>query len=195
MLNENTHKELSKFAQNVVKFSRSNLTRQKKNSSKKLYNSMDFDLKVMPNSFALGFVMEAYGIFQDVGVKGKDPSKVRGGAKTKRGQQAPNSPYRFGSGTHKGTWDIFVQSLTSWVKKKGYKFRDEKGKFKKGSQKSLAELIASNIYYRGLKPSLFFTKPFEAAFESLPDELVEQFGLDIDKFLEFTTKQNLDVNV
>lgn len=195
MLNENTHKELSRFAQNVVKFSRSNLTRQKKNTSKKLYNSMDFDLKVMPNSFALGFVMESYGIFQDLGVKGKDPSKVRGGAKTIRGQQAPNSPYRFGSGTHKGTWNIFVQSLTSWVKKKGYRFRDEKGKFKEGSQKSLAELIASNIYYRGLKPSLFFTKPFEAAFKSLPDELVEQFGLDIDKFLEFTTKQNLDVNV
>lgn len=195
MLNENTHKELSRFAQNVVKFSRSNLTRQNKNTSKKLYNSMDFDLKVMPNSFALSFVMEAYGIFQDVGVKGKDPSKVRGGAKTIRGQQAPNSPYRFGSGTHKGTWNIFVQSLTSWVKKKGYRFRDEKGKFKEGSQKSLAELIASNIYYRGLKPSLFFTKPFEAAFKSLPDELVEQFGLDIDKFLQFTTKQNLDGNV
>lgn len=195
MLNENTHKELSNFARNVVKFSRSNLTRQNKNSSKKLYNSLDFELNVSQNSFGLAFVMETYGIFQDVGVKGKDPSKVMGGAKTKRGQQAPNSPYRFGSGTHKGTWNIFVQSLTSWVKKKGYRFRDEKGKFKEGSQKSLAELIASNIYYRGLKPSLFFTKPFEAAFKKLPDELVEKFGLDVDKFLEFTTKESLNVNV
>jgi hypothetical protein len=35
--------------------------------------------------------MEDYGVFQDKGVKGKDPSKVSKNAKIK-GQQAPNSP-------------------------------------------------------------------------------------------------------
>jgi hypothetical protein len=30
----------------------------------------------------------------------------------------------------------------------------------------------------GIKPSLFFTKPFEAAYKQLPEELVEKYGLD-----------------
>jgi hypothetical protein len=34
---------------------------------------------------------------------------------------------------------------------------------------------------------MFFTKPFEAAFKRLPDDLIEKFGLDIEDFLKFTT--------
>jgi len=30
-----------------------------------------------------------------------------------------------------------------------------------------------------LKPSLFFTKPFDKAFDRLPDEIVEAYGIDI----------------
>ena len=30
------------------------------------------------------------------------------------------------------------------------------------------------------------TKPFEKAFERLPDELVEAYGLDVEQFLEYT---------
>jgi hypothetical protein len=178
----------------VVKFSRSNLTRQNKNSSKKLYNSMDFELNVSKNSFGLAFVMETYGIFQDVGVKGANPSKVSKNAKI-RGQQAPNSPYRFGSGNYRGQWGEFVNSLEAWAKRKNIRLRDEKGKFSKGNYKTIAQILARNIYARGIKPSLFFTKPFEAAFKRLPDELIEKFGLDVDKFLEITTKESLNVNV
>ena len=47
-------------------------------------------------------------------------------------------------------------------------------------------MIASNIYNRGLKPSLFFTKPFEQGFKKLPDELLEAYGLDVEEFLQFT---------
>jgi hypothetical protein len=32
-----------------------------------------------------------------------------------------------------------------------------------------------------MKPSMFFTKPFEAAYRNLPDELVASFGLDAEK--------------
>ena len=35
--------------------------------------------------------MDEYGFYQDLGVKGKNPSKVSKNAKIK-GQQAPNSP-------------------------------------------------------------------------------------------------------
>jgi len=33
---------------------------------------------------------------------------------------------------------------------------------------------------------MFFTKPFEAAFEMLPDDIVEAFGLDVENFLKTT---------
>ena len=47
--------------------------------------------------------MDEYGFYQDLGVKGKNPSKVSENAKID-GLQAPNSPYKFGSGKSKGTF-------------------------------------------------------------------------------------------
>ena len=168
--------ELDKFKNYVVSQAKSNLTRQHKNSSKALYNSIGGRVKANPNSFEMEFWMEEYGIYQDKGVKGKDPSKVSKNARI-RGQQAPNSPYRFGSGKVKN-YDGFILSLEKWIKRKHIRLRDEKGKFKKGSVKTLSHIIAGNVYNRGLAPSLFFTKPFEKAYKKLPDDLVEAFGLD-----------------
>jgi hypothetical protein len=33
---------------------------------------------------------------------------------------------------------------------------------------------------KGIKPSMFFTKPFNVGFERLPKELQEKFGIDIE---------------
>ena len=54
------------------------------------------------------------------------------------------------------------------------------------SYQSTAFLVRNGIFKNGIKPSLFFTKPFEKAFERLPDELVEAYGLDVEQFLEYT---------
>jgi hypothetical protein len=84
-----------------------------------------------------------------------------------------------------------LQVLRKWAKKRNVRFRDEKGRFKKGSYKSLAYVIAGNIYNRGIKPSMFFTKPFEKAFKNLDEDLVNAFRLDMEKLLTTTTKDNL----
>ena len=78
------------------------------------------------------------------------------------------------------------KAFDKWSIRKGIAPRDKKGKFIK--RKSLNFLIARSIYNNGIKPSLFFTKPFEAAFKRLPDDLINKFGLDIEKFLTSTTK-------
>ena len=176
---------LQKFAKTVITQSRANLTRQRKNVDKKLYDSLAYDLQVGPNSFSLSLLMEDYGDFQDKGVRGADPSKVSKNAKI-RGQQAPNSPYRFGSGNYSGKWGEFTKSLEGWAKKRNIRLRDEQGRFTKGNYKTIAQILARNIYARGLKPSLFFTKPFEKHFEKLPQEVIEAFALDIEQFLKFT---------
>ena len=180
----NTKESLEKFRKFVAQQSRSRLTKAGKNNSKGLYKKLDGVLKVSPNSFNLSWDL-GYGTFQDLGVKGADPSKVSPNAKIK-GQQAPNSPYRFGTGSARGKWGQFVASLEKWAKRKNVKFRDDKGKYVKGNYKSLAYVIAGNIYNRGLKPSLFFTKPFEQGFKKLPNELIEAYGLDLEESLQFT---------
>jgi hypothetical protein len=118
--------------------------------------------------------MEEYGTFVDKGVKG-----------AKSSQRAPRSPYRFGSG--RGKKGGLTKGIDKWVKRKGIQFRDKKtGRFM--SYKSTAFLIRRSIYNKGIKPSMFFTKPFENAFKRLPDEIVEKFGLEVDEFLEHALK-------
>ena len=66
-----TQEILNKFGKYVVKQSRANLTRGKKNTSKRLYDSIDYELTVTDNSFGIQFIMEEYGAYQDEGVSGK----------------------------------------------------------------------------------------------------------------------------
>jgi hypothetical protein len=189
MKQSEVQKELERFRNYVIAEARKNLTRDKKNVSKGLYQSLKGNVKAMPNSFSMEFEMNDYGKFQDKGVKGKDPSKVSKNARIK-GQQAPNSPYKFGSGSASGQWGMFVSNIQKWAQKRNIRLRDDKGKYKKGGYSTIAQIIAGNIYNRGIKPSLFFTKPFEAAFKRLPEELVEKFGLDAMNLFKETQFKN-----
>jgi hypothetical protein len=148
-------KALERFRDHVVSISKRNLTNKQKNSSKKLYNSIQGRVKANPNSFELEFSMEDYGVFQDAGVSG-----------TKKNY---NTPYSYKSKMPP------VKAFDKWLVRKGIAPRD-KGKFT--SRKSLAFLIARSVYRNGIKPSLFFTKPFEAAYKNLPQELIDKYGLD-----------------
>ena len=183
---ENLEKAIEKYAKYVVQQSKSNLTRDKKGGGS-LYNSISYDLDVETNAFLLDFLMDDYGAFVDKGVKGKDPSKVSVNAKLK-GQQAANSPFRFGSGNYRGSWKSFLKSIEGWAKKKNIRFRDKEGKYKEGNYKSLAYVIASNIYNRGLKANLFFTTPFETGLQKYGDDFLEGFILDIEKQTIFGEK-------
>jgi len=162
-----TEASLNKFAKYVIQQSRSNLSKQKRNVSSDLYGSLGYDLKVSPNSFGLEFFMLPYGEFLDKGVSGT--------------KNRYNTIYEY---TNKKPP---MQPLMEWAKARNIRLRDEKGKYKKGNYKTIGFILQKSIYEKGIKPSLFFTKPFEKAFDNLPPELIESFGLDIDNFLDFTT--------
>ena len=51
------------------------------------------------------------------------------------------------------------------------------------SYQSMSFIIARAIYNKGIKPSLFFTRPFEKAFNNLSEEIKKQFELDLQEFL------------
>lgn len=172
--NADLNKTLSKFVKYVVTQSKSNLTRGDKNVKKKLYNSIKGDSFVGKNSMGIYFEMEEYGEFQDLGVKGKSSSS-----------KAPNSPFKFGSGT--GKKGGLTNGILEWVKARRFQFKDrESGKFM--SYESTAFLITRSIYQKGIKPSFFFTKPFEKGFERLPEEVVESYGLDLEKLIKQSLK-------
>jgi len=161
-----TYNYLNKFAKYVIQQSRSNLTKQGKNVNKDLYNSLDSQIEVSKNSFRLTFLMEDYAIFQDKGVSGT--------------RKKYNTPFSYKSKMPP------AKPITDWVKKRGFQFRKADGKFMSYQQTSY--LVRSAIYKNGIKPSLFFTKPFEAAFKNLPDEIVEAFGLDIENLMKHSLK-------
>jgi len=148
-------KALERFRDHVVSISKRNLTNKQKNSSKKLYNSIKGKVKANTNSFELEFSMEDYGVYQDAGVSGT--------------KKKYNTPYSYKSKMPP------PKAFDKWLVKKGIAPRDN-GKFT--SRKSLAFLIARSVYRNGIKPSLFFTKPFEAAYKNLPQELIDKYGLD-----------------
>ena len=169
---DNINKALQKFTKYVVSQSKANLTRKDKNVRGKLHKSIKGDSFVGANSIGVYFKMEDYGEFQDQGVKGKTSST-----------KAPNSPFRFGSGT--GQKGGLTKGINQWVRDRGFQFRDkESGRFL--SYESTAFLITRSIYNKGIEASRFFSKPFDKGFERLPDELVEAYGLDVEKFLKDT---------
>ena len=176
-LNE-LNKMFNDFGRYMVSQSKRNLTRDQKGGGP-LYESIKYKINNKDGKFEFYFEMEEYGEFQDKGVKGADPSNISPNAKI-TGQQASSSPYKFGSGTYSGSWKKFVRSVAAWAQMKNIRFRDAKGRYSKGNYQSLGYVIASNIYNRGLKPSFFYTKPFDKAFERLPDDLFESFAVDIE---------------
>jgi hypothetical protein len=159
--------ELNKFRDYVISQAKANLTKGGKNVSKGLYNSIKGNVKANPNSFEMDFSMDEYGIYQDKGVSGI--------------KKKYNTDFKY---TNKMPP---AKAFDKWVVRKGLAPR-EKGKFK--SRKSLSFAIARSVYYNGIKPSLFFTKPFEKAIKRLPNDLVEAFGIDAIKLFNNTVFPN-----
>jgi hypothetical protein len=154
---ESIREELNSFAKHVIKQSRANLTRGKKKSSGELYKSLDYELKENQGSISLSFIMAEYGMFQDLGVSGI--------------KKKYNTPFSYKDKMPPPS------KMDKWIVRKGLKgVRDKKGRFI--SRKSLQFMIARSIYMNGIKPSLFFTKPFNKAFENLGNDIIDNLDLD-----------------
>jgi len=70
--------------------------------------------------------------------------------------------------------------------KKGIAPRGEDGQFI--SRKSLKFAIATSIYRKGILARKFFSRPFEDEYLKLNQDIIDAFGLDIDEFLDQTTR-------
>lgn len=112
MQGENTKRALDKFGKYLVKQSRSNLSKKKKNVTNKLYDSLDYSIRSSDVSFEFDFLMEAYGEWVDKGRKaGKNPpfSAIRKWVEDRRIQFRSN----------KGRFQTYDQTAWAVVKKIG----------------------------------------------------------------------------
>ena len=155
---ENTEQALNEFLSNVVNKAKKNLSQQGINASKSLSNSFKYYTKVNPNSIEATIEAEDYLPFIDRGVKG-----VKGGSSLSGFRYTNKKPP--------------VRFLQTWLKQKT-------GKFRQKDQKSIAFAIQNKIFNYGIRPTKFFTNPFEEEFNNLPDELVEAYGLDVEQFIK-----------
>jgi len=166
---------LAEFAEHVIAGAKRNLKTKGKNASNNLSDSLDYNVKVSKNSIQVDILGEDYLPFIDKGVSGV--------------KKKYNTPFSYKSkGGLKGMPP--PSAFDKWNIRRGRADRDEKGRFL--SRKQLNFKTAVGVFYYGIEPSKFFTTPFENAFKSLPDEIIEAYGLDVENFIELTLKNNTD---
>ena len=143
-------KALDKYAKYVIQQSRANLTRKGNKASGRLYQSLGYKIQ----GSKVKFESEEYGVYQDQGVKGAKSTY----------SESSKSPFRYTSKMPPSS--VFDK----WTVKKGIAPRDEQGRFI--NRKSLNYLIARSIYKKGIRATMFFTKPFERGLDLYGDEIV-----------------------
>jgi hypothetical protein len=162
-------KYLDDFKRSIISEAKRNLRKQKTTGD--LSKSLKSRVKESQNSIEITFKMKAYGFFQDRGVKGKEKGKSLSGFKYKDKAPPP-------------------KAFDKWaIKKLPKATRNSKGQFV--SRKSLTFALSRYIQKNGIKPTLFFTKPFEKHFKRLPEEIIEKYKLDIEKLFNQIESTNL----
>ena len=135
-------KVLDDFRDRVIKEARNNLPKD----TGALGKSLKSYVKESKNSIQITFQMKSYGFFQDRGVKGVSSGESLSG-------------YQFGTGSGKSGG--LTKGINEWVQRKQIQFRNkETGQFMSYDQ--TARTIIRSIWMKGIKPSMWFTKPFES---------------------------------
>ena len=136
---------LKSFGKQVVKQAKGNLSKAGKKGA--LSNSIDFFVIRKGGTLTVRFKMAAYGVFVDKGVSG---NKVKRSYLDRDGK-TKSSPFKF------TTKQPPTSIIEKWIKRKGLKGRDKKGRFI--THKSLSFLIARSIKSKGIQGISFFQKP------------------------------------
>ncbi|MBX4210338.1 MAG: hypothetical protein K4H23_04330 [Mollicutes bacterium PWAP] len=148
------------YSKYVIQQSRGNLSKNKSNGSKSLYNSLKYLIKQNKDSggrfesgFNVGFSMDNYGEFQDKGVHGVNSSYVEN-KKTK---------FKYKKSSNLIGLEAATGTFAKFAKRKGLKFRDKKGRYI--TYESTGFVLAQGIKKKGLKATGFFSKPLQAGID------------------------------
>ena len=174
MNTEALERYLNSFGKQIVNRAKGNLQKAKGGGTN-LEKSIDFKVTNNAEGFAVQFFMTDYGTFVDKGVSG---TNKRRSFKDYEGKVI-SSPYKFGTGSSRvgkakgGMSGI----MAKWVKKKGFQWRDKKGRFM--SHKSMGYIIARSIYSKGIQGISFFQKPLMLGLKQFGKEMLGAVKDDI----------------
>ena len=186
MILRNVTELIQEFANKVVFESKFNA--QKQAISGRLLNSISSkitppNITTKDRKILITFFMEGYGKYQDAGVKGVKKGESQGkrlyGREFKYTDKMPPP-----------------SKLDQFVVRKGLAPRDARGRFTGrslktvGFRKSITFLLARSIFLKGIKPTLFFTKPFEKYFAELPEQLAVAYGNEFETRIKILYEKN-----
>lgn len=163
-----TQEAVRLFGKRVIQQARTNLTKKKMNVGNALYDSLKFKSRFTKKHLYIDFEMMDYGPFVDKGVKGTKSNYV----------ENSKSPFSYKSKRPP------IKPLAEWAKAKRIRLRDDKGRFARGNYQSIGYVLSKSIFEKGIRATMFFTKPFENEFKKLPDQVINYFGQDIDDYLK-----------
>ena len=156
---------LNSFAKQIVKQAKENLSAADKKGA--LENSIDFFVIRKGGSITVRFKMNSYGAFVDKGVSGTDKKRS---FKDYKGKTV-KSPFKY---TTKQPPSGIIEK---WIKRKGLKGRDKKGRFI--THKSLSFLIARSIKKKGIQGISFFQKPLMLGMKQFSSKFGKAIADDI----------------
>ena len=156
---------LNSFGKQIVKQAKENLSAADKKGA--LANSIDFFVIKKGGSITVRFKMNSYGAFVDKGVSG---TKTKRSYKDYKGK-TKSSPFKYKAKQPPSG------IIEKWIKKKGLKGRDKKGRFI--THKSLSFLIARSIKKKGIQGISFFQKPLMLGMKQFSSKFGKAIADDI----------------
>jgi len=156
---------LNSFGKQVVNQAKGNLASADKSGA--LEKSIGFFVTAQKGLITIKFKMESYGKFVDKGVSGTEKERSYTDYKGK----TLKSPFKY---TTKQPPSSIIEK---WIKRKGLKGRDKKGRFI--THKSLSFLIARSIKKKGIQGISFFQKPLMLGMQQFRGKFLEGIKEDI----------------
>jgi hypothetical protein len=169
----NLNKKIEEFAKYVKQQSRSRLSKDKKNDSKRLYDSISYNTHFENKSSSVSFIMAEYGAYVDQGVHGTESSYI----------SAAGSDFRYKQSSNMMGFEMATETFAKWAKRKNFRFRDEDGKFAKGKYKQIGIAIALSIKKKGLKGNKFFSRSWETGVDKYETQFEDAIEKDITEYL------------
>jgi len=156
---------LNSFGKQIVKQAKENLSKADKKGA--LANSIDFFVIRKGGSITVRFKMNSYGAFVDKGVSG---TKTKRSYKDYKGK-TKSSPFKYKAKQPPSG------IIEKWIKRKGLKGRDKKGRFI--THKSLSFLIARSIKKKGIQGISFFQRPLMLGMKQFSSKFGKAIADDI----------------
>jgi hypothetical protein len=173
--------EMALTADRIAAIARETLDNQNKNATGNLYRDVVWEMPLGDKGFTLTFPFKKspYWNFVDKGVQGFASNA-----------KAPNSPFKFGSGT--GPKGKLIPAIDQWTISKGLpEIRDARGRFVPRQQ--MVKRIARSVYLYGIKPTYFISDPFAMLYTQAIPKLEKAFKLDVEDFLTKNMPEEMGV--